>query len=97
MTNSSRKSNNKHHTGSGIITKGQVLTELQFAQGQKERALAQNPHDALSRTHVTVLNQVSSHLLLHHISTHDFLSCDNMLKQAFLKQNFDKFLLSFVT
>lgn len=45
--------------GDGInIPAAQVLSELQFAIGQKERALQSNPYDTQSQTHIGVLHQV---------------------------------------
>lgn len=46
------------HTGTGQITKSQVLSELQFTLGQKERLVQSNPYDAVSQNHVAVLHQV---------------------------------------
>jgi pre-mRNA cleavage complex 2 protein Pcf11 len=48
----------KFHSGSGLITKSQVLSELQFTLGQKERALQASPYDTLSQNHIAVLHQV---------------------------------------
>ncbi|KAF9569307.1 hypothetical protein CPC08DRAFT_701807 [Agrocybe pediades] len=50
------------HSGPGIITKSQVLSELQFTLGQKERALQANPYDTLSQNHIAVLNQLRMHV-----------------------------------
>ncbi|KAF9057660.1 hypothetical protein BJ165DRAFT_1422254 [Panaeolus papilionaceus] len=45
--------------GDGInIPAAQVLSELQFAIGQKERALQSNPYDTQSQTHIGVLHQL---------------------------------------
>lgn len=46
------------YSGSGQISKSQVLSELEFTLGQKQRALQANPYDTLSQTHVSVLDQV---------------------------------------
>jgi pre-mRNA cleavage complex 2 protein Pcf11 len=46
------------HSGSGQITKSQVLSELQFTLGQKERAVLSNPYDTTSQNHIAVLHQV---------------------------------------
>ncbi|KAG5648963.1 hypothetical protein DXG03_000312 [Asterophora parasitica] len=46
------------YSGSGHITKAQVLSELEFTLGQKERALQSNPYDATSQGHVNVLQQL---------------------------------------
>lgn len=43
------------------ISKAQVLSELEFTLGQKERAVQSNPFDSLSQQHVTVLQQVRHH------------------------------------
>jgi pre-mRNA cleavage complex 2 protein Pcf11 len=45
-------------SGSGHISKSQVLCELEFTLGQKERALQANPYDTVSQNHVNVLQQV---------------------------------------
>lgn len=45
------------HAG-GQITKAQVLSELEFTLGQKERALQANPYDSTSQNHINVLQQV---------------------------------------
>ncbi|KII95071.1 hypothetical protein PLICRDRAFT_33902 [Plicaturopsis crispa FD-325 SS-3] len=46
------------YSGSGQISKSQVLSELEFTLGQKQRALQANPYDTLSQTHVSVLDQL---------------------------------------
>ena len=46
------------HSGTGRITKSQVLSELQFTLGQKERAVLSNPYDTTSQSHIDVLRQV---------------------------------------
>ena len=46
------------HSGTGQITKSQVLSELQFTLGQKERAVLLNPYDTTSQNHTAVLHQV---------------------------------------
>ena len=46
------------HSGTGQITKSQVLSELQFTLGQKERAVLANPYDTTSQNHTAVLHQV---------------------------------------
>ena len=43
------------HSGTGQITKSQVLSELQFTLGQKERS---NPFDTTTQNHIAVLHQV---------------------------------------
>ena len=43
---------------SGQITKSQVLSELEYSLGQKERVLQSNPYDTTTQTHVNVLHQV---------------------------------------
>ncbi|KAI5893471.1 uncharacterized protein SCHCODRAFT_02621902 [Schizophyllum commune H4-8] len=44
--------------GPSRLSKTQVLSELEFALGQKERALQSNPYDTTSQTHVAVLTQL---------------------------------------
>ncbi|KAF8974458.1 hypothetical protein BDZ97DRAFT_1690202 [Flammula alnicola] len=56
------QSNMNFHSGSGVITKSQVLSELQFTLGQKERALQANPYDTLSQNHIAVLHQLRLHV-----------------------------------
>ncbi|THV08455.1 hypothetical protein K435DRAFT_740551 [Dendrothele bispora CBS 962.96] len=46
------------HPSSGFIAKAQVLSELEFTLGQKERAVQANPSDATSQNHVHVLQQL---------------------------------------
>ena len=46
------------YSGTGQITKSQVLSELQFTLGQKERAVLANPYDTTSQNHTAVLHQV---------------------------------------
>ena len=45
------------HSGTGQITKSQVLSELQFTLGQKERAVQSNPYDTTAQNHIVVLHQ----------------------------------------
>ncbi len=49
--------------GSSRVTKAQVLSELEYTLGQKERALQTNPYDTLSQNHVNVLHQVSNEFI----------------------------------
>jgi pre-mRNA cleavage complex 2 protein Pcf11 len=49
---------NEPYSGSGQISKSQVLSELEFTLGQKERALQANPYDNVSQNHLNVLQQV---------------------------------------
>ncbi|KIM71632.1 hypothetical protein PILCRDRAFT_804852 [Piloderma croceum F 1598] len=46
------------YSGSGQISKSQVLSELEFTLGQKERALQVNPYDSVSQNHLNVLQQL---------------------------------------
>jgi len=46
------------YSGSGQISKSQVLSELEFILGQKEHALQTNPFDAVPQNHINVLQQV---------------------------------------
>ncbi|PPQ77654.1 hypothetical protein CVT25_011089 [Psilocybe cyanescens] len=50
------------HSGSGSITKAQVLSELLYTLGQKERAVQANPYDTLSQNHIAVLQQLRMHV-----------------------------------
>ncbi|KAK2466292.1 hypothetical protein APHAL10511_001934 [Amanita phalloides] len=43
---------------SSRVTKAQVLSELEYTLGQKERALQVNPYDSASQNHVNVLHQL---------------------------------------
>ncbi|KAG5220223.1 CID domain-containing protein [Salix suchowensis] len=52
------------YSGSGQITKAQVLSELEFTLGQKERNLQSNPYDSASRNHINVLHQEELHQIL---------------------------------
>ncbi|KAJ7047260.1 hypothetical protein C8F04DRAFT_1058254 [Mycena alexandri] len=49
---------NSFYSGSGQITKTQVLTELEFTLNQKERALQGNLYDTTLQTHISVLHQL---------------------------------------
>jgi len=46
------------YSGTGRIMKSQVLSELQFTLGQKERAVQSNPYDTTSQNHIAVLHQL---------------------------------------
>ncbi|KAK7060482.1 mRNA 3' end processing factor [Paramarasmius palmivorus] len=46
------------YTSSGQVTRTQVLSELEFTLGQKERALQANPADLTAQNHVNVLSQL---------------------------------------
>ncbi|KAJ3882926.1 hypothetical protein F5051DRAFT_392791 [Lentinula edodes] len=54
----SSSSSNGFYSGVGQITKAQVLSELEFTLGQKERAVQANPNDFTSKNHVNVLHQL---------------------------------------
>ncbi|KAF4602072.1 hypothetical protein EYR40_005274 [Pleurotus pulmonarius] len=54
----SSSSSSGFYSGSGQITKAQVLSELEFTLGQKERNLQSNPYDSASRNHINVLHQL---------------------------------------
>ncbi|PFH52818.1 hypothetical protein AMATHDRAFT_172853, partial [Amanita thiersii Skay4041] len=43
---------------SGQVTKAQVLSELEYTLGQKERALHANPYDNMSQNHINILHQL---------------------------------------
>ncbi|KAJ8086820.1 mRNA 3' end processing factor [Marasmius tenuissimus] len=53
-----QRSQQSRFNSSGQVTKGQVLSELEFTLGQKERALQCNPADAVAQNHVAVLQQL---------------------------------------
>ncbi|KAF7978412.1 hypothetical protein HWV62_825 [Athelia sp. TMB] len=44
------------HQGPGHISKSQVISELEFVLGQKERALQSNPYDEQARNNIGVLH-----------------------------------------
>ena len=46
--------------GSQSISQAQVLSELEFVLGQKERALQSNPYDKVTQNHIAILQQVSA-------------------------------------
>jgi|ERR1700722_867778 len=58
QSNSPHQSVSGYHNGSGQISKSQVLSELEFTLGQKERVLQTNPYDTISQNHINVLHQV---------------------------------------
>ncbi len=47
-------------SGNSGISQAQVLSELEFVLGQKERLLQTNPYEKLTQSHITVLQQVST-------------------------------------
>ncbi|KAH9951650.1 hypothetical protein B0H21DRAFT_716896 [Amylocystis lapponica] len=51
-------STSRQQIGSTSIATPQVLSELEFVLGQKERALQLNPYDKVTQTHVGVLQQL---------------------------------------
>jgi len=51
-------STNSFYSGSGQITKTQVLSELEFTLNQKERAVQANPYDTTSQNHINILMQL---------------------------------------
>jgi pre-mRNA cleavage complex 2 protein Pcf11 len=55
---SARQSSNGYYCGTGQISKPQVLSELEFTLGQKERALQANPFDTTCQNQINVLQQV---------------------------------------
>ena len=65
---SSSFSQSGFYSGTGQIMKSQVLSELQFTLGQKERAVLSNPYDTTSQNHITVLHQVCFFSLVLQIS-----------------------------
>jgi hypothetical protein len=81
------------YSGSGQIKKSQVLSELEFTLGQKERTLQTNPYDTVSQNHVNVLHQVRERLCHHSIpfSSRFFLSYANWSKMASHKKSFNRF------
>ena len=46
------------YSGQGQISKGQVLRELEFTLGQKERAIQANPYDSALQQQVNILRQL---------------------------------------
>lgn len=46
------------HSNGSQITRAQVLSELQFALGQKERAYQANPFDPNAQNHIAILQQL---------------------------------------
>jgi pre-mRNA cleavage complex 2 protein Pcf11 len=46
------------------VSKVQVLSELEFTLGQKERVLQSNPWDITTQKHVEVLQQVRDYRLI---------------------------------
>ncbi|KAG7096775.1 hypothetical protein E1B28_004185 [Marasmius oreades] len=51
-------SNNTRFNSTAQVTKAQVLSELEFTLGQKERALQANSADSIAQHHVAVLQQL---------------------------------------
>ncbi|KAI0269112.1 hypothetical protein BC834DRAFT_864802 [Gloeopeniophorella convolvens] len=46
------------HPVNSLVSKSQVLSELEFALSQKERSLQSNPYDAIAQNHINVLSQL---------------------------------------
>ncbi|PPQ99035.1 hypothetical protein CVT24_003595 [Panaeolus cyanescens] len=66
--------------GDGVnIPAAQVLSELQFAIGQKERAVQSNPYDTQSHTHIGVLHQLRR-LIERGVSQHELQQILNQLR-----------------
>lgn len=53
-----QSSSSRQPGGQPSVSQAQVLSELEFVLGQKERALQANPYDKASQQHVSVLHQV---------------------------------------
>ncbi|KAI0310564.1 hypothetical protein OF83DRAFT_1070320 [Amylostereum chailletii] len=49
-------------TQTGFISKSQVLSELEFALGQKERNLRANAYDSTSQSHVSILQKLHEYV-----------------------------------
>ncbi|KAI0322485.1 hypothetical protein OF83DRAFT_734251 [Amylostereum chailletii] len=49
-------------TQTGFISKSQVLSELEFALGQKERNLQANAYDTTSQSHVSILQKLREYV-----------------------------------
>ena len=75
------------HSGTGQITKSQVLSELQFTLGQKERAVLANSYDTTSQNHIAVLHQVCLIFLISCKSPYVHLSQLRKLVEAGVSQN----------
>lgn len=57
-------SSSRGSSGHGQLSKHQVLSELDFTLGQKEKALQSNPYDTLAQGHISALQQVRLSTLL---------------------------------
>ncbi|CAL1700836.1 unnamed protein product [Somion occarium] len=53
-----QSSSSRQPGGQPSVSQAQVLSELEFVLGQKERALQANPYDKASQQHVSVLHQL---------------------------------------
>lgn len=80
------------YSGSGQITKSQVLSELEFVLGQKERTLLVNPFDTASQNHINILQQVCNYTLCFLNFLISYCSCGNLFKPVvYHKKNCAKF------
>uniref|UniRef100_A0A8H8CJU9 CID domain-containing protein n=1 Tax=Psilocybe cubensis TaxID=181762 RepID=A0A8H8CJU9_PSICU len=59
---SGSSSSSNVHSGPGSVMKSQVMSELLYALGQKERAVQSNPYDTMSQNHILVLQQLRMHV-----------------------------------
>ncbi|CAL1700835.1 unnamed protein product [Somion occarium] len=57
-TQNGASSSSRQPGGQPSVSQAQVLSELEFVLGQKERALQANPYDKASQQHVSVLHQL---------------------------------------
>ncbi|KAF7355411.1 CID domain-containing protein [Mycena sanguinolenta] len=49
---------NAAYSGSGQITRSQVLSELEFTLNQKKQAVQANPYDTTAQNHINILSQL---------------------------------------
>ncbi|KAJ6515785.1 hypothetical protein C8R45DRAFT_957607 [Mycena sanguinolenta] len=54
----SSASTNTTYSGSGQITRSQVLSEMEFALNQKKQAVQANPYDTAAQNHINILFQL---------------------------------------
>jgi len=78
-------------SGVNQVSKAQVLSELEFTLGQKERILQANPWDATAPKHIEVLQQVCGSFVLFDVGySCVWASFASLSKPAFPRMSYDK-------
>lgn len=79
-------------SGVNQVSKAQVLSELEFTLGQKERIIQANPWDATAPKHIEVLQQVCDSFVMFGAGySCIWASFASLSKLAFPRMSYDKF------